>query len=122
MYELTEPFEQMFIAHQEGASISEAVLGNEEYEKRVRMPKYNTPISMVDDYHVALKMMGRWKISNSRSFHADEADKCSRLEQDARNAIGPYCETKSIVGMDQGRPVVFPLDDRKPGALGPGVR
>ena len=89
MYELTSPFEEMFQAvHEHSEPFSLVVLGSEDYARKIKMPKWNIPVCMLDEPAVALKMIGKWDISTSRSFHSDQADKFSRLEQDAINAIG----------------------------------
>jgi hypothetical protein len=71
---LEPELEQMFQLYQQNHNLTLSVLGDELYDRQVRMPKHNGPVSMLDEPRVALRHVFDWGIPTSKSAHAQRAD------------------------------------------------
>jgi hypothetical protein len=71
-------------------NLTEILLGSDLYDRKVRMPKYNAAISMLDNHEVALKNLHSWGISTSKTFHISESEKFEQLRQGFMKEKGIY--------------------------------
>jgi hypothetical protein len=55
-------------------ALAEVILGDQNYTKRFRMPKYNGGVSMLRDHKVAIKYASELGIPASKSAHSQRAD------------------------------------------------
>lgn len=63
-------------------SRAEIVLGDRLYGKRVRMPKWNFPVSMLSDPKVAVKYAVSWNIPTSKNAHRQRTEYFEQLNRD----------------------------------------
>ena len=83
---LLEPeLEQMFQNFRQEGGTTEAMarvlLGDEVYVRRVQMPKWNLPVTMLMEPKVAIRYNTSWGIPTSKSAHAQRVDYFSDLAQ-----------------------------------------
>jgi hypothetical protein len=70
------------------AKVAEVILGDPMYGRRVKMPKWNGPVTMLQEPKVALRYAGSWGIPTSKAAHRQRSEYFARL-------YGEYDETKS---------------------------
>ena len=79
--QLEPELEQMFQLYQQNHNLTLSVLGDELYNRQVRMPKRNGTVSMLDEPSVAIRHVFDWGIPTSKSAHAQRADFFHDLSQ-----------------------------------------
>jgi hypothetical protein len=79
---LSPDFEKPFLEYQalvdrgkdQRTALAVAILGDEVYARRTRMPGYNGDVDMLREPRVAVKRAGTWGIPTSKHAHALRAD------------------------------------------------
>ena len=82
---LEPELEQMFQQYKREGGTTEAMsrtlLGDDVYVRRVRMPKWNVPVTMLMEPKVAIRYNTSWGIPTSKSAHSQRADMFVDLAQ-----------------------------------------
>lgn len=76
---LEEKFQSYQKSDQNSPALALALLGDENYVKKMRMPKYNVPVDMLREPHVALRYRDVLGIPTSKAAHAARAENFQNL-------------------------------------------